>query len=69
VTQPDKVAIPRQAGDEIVETQGKIVPGARALQLRPIMSKQVGEVLHPRLRRTSGETYNALLTGIKKPSA
>ncbi len=58
-----------EAGDEIVETQGKIVPGARALQLRPIMSKQVGEVLHLRLRRTSGETYNALLTGIKKPWA
>ena len=56
-------------GDEIIEAEGRTVPGGRALQLRPIMSKQAGEVLRLRLKRANGETYSAVLTGIKKPSS
>lgn len=54
-------------GDEIIEAEGKVVSGGRALQLKPILSKQVGEVLHLRLKRANGEMYPAVLTGIKKP--
>ena len=58
-----------QIGDEIVEAEGKTVPGARALSLRPLLTKQAGEVLHLRFKRANGETYSAVLTGIKKPSS
>ncbi len=58
-----------EAGDEIIEAEGKTVPGGRALQLKPILGKKIGETLRLRLRRPNGETYPALVTGIRKPAA
>lgn len=58
-----------EAGDEIVEAEGHTVPGGRALQLQPLLKRQVGDVLHLRLKRPTGEVYPAALTGIAKPAA
>jgi S1-C subfamily serine protease len=55
-------------GDEIIEAEGKTVPGARALQLLWIANKQPGEWLHMRLKRTNGQTYSVTVQGTKKPS-
>lgn len=54
-------------GDEIIEAEGRAVPGTRALQLINILNKKPGERLRLRLRRPSGERYEVTLTGIKKP--
>ncbi|MDQ6655517.1 MAG: PDZ domain-containing protein [Verrucomicrobiota bacterium] len=56
-----------RVGDAIVEADGAAVPGARALQLWPILSKQPGDTLRLRLQRPDGETYAAVVTGISKP--
>jgi len=54
-------------GDEIIEAEGKTVPGARALQLISLLTKQPGDWLHLRLRRPDGASYAVLIQGIKKP--
>lgn len=56
-------------GDEIVEADGKTVPGARALQLLPVVNKRPGDSLHLRLRRATGEDYSVVVQGIRKPDA
>ena len=43
------------AGDEIVEVGGVLVPGRKANELKPLMEKKAGEVVHLRLKRTNGE--------------
>lgn len=58
-----------RVGDEIIEAEGKVVPGTRALQLYFLLSKEPGNVLHLRLKRADGEKYTALVRGIKKPDA
>lgn len=55
-------------GDEIVEAEGRPVPGGKALELRPILQKRAGETVHLRLKRANGETYSAAITAIKRPS-
>ena len=54
-------------GDEIIEAESKKVPGAKANDLKPLFEKQVGEVLHLRLKRSGGEIYSANLTAVKQP--
>lgn len=54
-------------GDEILEADGKPVPGARALQLLPLVNKRAGDVLHLRLRRPDGRDYSVTVRGIPKP--
>ena len=58
-----------EVGDEIIEAEGKKVPGGRALQLKPFLSKKAGDTLRLRLKRPDGEIYSVIVTGIKKPSA
>src|SRR4051812_34315607 len=48
-------------GDEIIEAEGKRVPGARALQFVPLLSRHPGEWLHLRLKREGGEEYSAVV--------
>lgn len=55
-------------GDEIVEAEGRAVPGGKALELRPIMKKRPGETIHLKLRRPNGESYSAAITATKRPS-
>jgi C-terminal processing protease CtpA/Prc len=54
-------------GDEIVEVEGVSVPGRKANELKPLMEKKVGEVIHLRLKRANGEIYSVTMTAIKRP--
>src|SRR3954447_11251013 len=54
-------------GDEIVQVENTDVPGHKARELKPMMQKQVGETLHLRLKRASGETYAVGLVAAKSP--
>lgn len=58
-----------RAGDEVVEAEGKMVVGSNGREMQVLMTKQPGEVLHLRLKRSSGEIYSANLTAIKKPAS
>jgi C-terminal processing protease CtpA/Prc len=54
-------------GDEIIRLENTNVAGHRALELRPLMQKVVGEPLHLILKRPNGETYSVTLVAAKKP--
>src|ERR1700682_4925415 len=53
-------------GDEILEAEGRTIPGARALSLLFLLKKQPGDWLHLRLRRPDGANYSVAIQGIKK---
>jgi C-terminal processing protease CtpA/Prc len=55
------------AGDEVIEIEGATVPGGKASELKPRIDKKVGETLHLRLKRASGESYSATMTALKRP--
>ncbi|MFN2475823.1 MAG: PDZ domain-containing protein [Chthoniobacterales bacterium] len=57
-----------EVGDEIIEAEGHAVPGAKALQLKPIMQKSPGETVHLKLKRANGESYSVNLTAVKRPA-
>jgi len=54
-------------GDEIIQVEEMTVPGRRAWELKPLLQKQVGETIHLRLKRQTGETYSVTLTAAKAP--
>ena len=54
-------------GDRIIEVAGKVVAGARANELEPLMKKKVGEQLQLRVQRESGEPRAVTLTAILRP--
>jgi C-terminal processing protease CtpA/Prc len=54
-------------GDEVVQVEGTSVPGRKANELKPLMKKEAGQVLHLRLKRASGEIYSANITAVKRP--
>lgn len=53
-------------GDEIVEIEGIAVPGAKGDRLRPLMTRNAGEVTNMVLVRPSGEKYRARLVAVPK---
>ena len=55
------------AGDQILEIDGIPVVGAKGSLLRSKMKREVGELLHLKLQRKSGEAYFATLKAAKKP--
>ena len=58
-----------RVGDEIIEADGNIVPGNRAIRLIFLLNKEPGNMLHLRLKRADGEKYTVVVQGIKKPRA
>jgi C-terminal processing protease CtpA/Prc len=54
-------------GDEIIQLETTEVAGHRALELKALMQKVVGESLHLKLKRPNGETYSVTLIAAKKP--
>ena len=54
-------------GDEIIQLETTEVRGHRALELRSLMQKQVGETLHLRLKQPNGESYAVTLIAAKRP--
>ena len=55
------------AGDEIIQVEQTTVPGRKAWELKPLLQKQVGESVHLKLKRPTGETYSVTLTAVKRP--
>ena len=54
-------------GDEVVQVESTAVPGRKANELKPLLRKEVGQVLHLRLKRVSGEIFSANITAAKRP--
>lgn len=54
-------------GDEVVQVEGTPVSGRKANELKPLLKKETGQVLHLRLKRVSGEIYSANITAAKRP--
>ena len=54
-------------GDQLIEIEKLTVAGGKAKELQSAMQKSVGETLHLRLRRNSGEVYSAALVATSKP--
>ena len=46
-----------EAGDEILEVEGRAVPGSRADAVAPLMENGVGQSLTLKLRRSNGAVY------------
>lgn len=56
-----------QSGDQVLEVEGQPVTGTKARTLQAALAKAVGDVLHLRLRRSSGEAYVVALTAERRP--
>jgi C-terminal processing protease CtpA/Prc len=54
-------------GDEVIRLENTDVAGRRALELRPLMQRAVGESLHLKLKHPNGETYSVTLVAAKQP--
>lgn len=51
------------SGDEVLELDGRRIPGAAAADLAPLaQGKRIGETLSVLLRRPGGDSYRAVLT-------
>lgn len=55
-------------GDEIIQVEETTVPGRRAWELKPLLQKQIGETIHMRLKRPTGQIYSVTLTAAKPPA-
>jgi C-terminal processing protease CtpA/Prc len=58
---------PIAVGDEIIQVENTPVPGHKASELKPLMQKQVGEIIRLRLKHAAGEIYSVTLTAVKNP--
>ena len=52
--------------DRITQIEGRLVEGAKANELKPYLSKNVGEFVHLRLRRPNGEEYSVTMSAAPK---
>lgn len=53
-------------GDQVIEVEGLSVDGRKAKDIAPLVEKSVGESLHLRLKRPSGEQYRVELVAAPK---
>ena len=56
-----------QAGDEVLAVEGVAVVGSKALKLRSLAQREVGQTLHLRLRHPDGTVYDVALVAVKQP--
>lgn len=54
-------------GDEVLAVDDHPVSGTKARDLRALMSKSVGEVVHLSLKRATGELYTIILVAVPVP--
>jgi S1-C subfamily serine protease len=54
-------------GDQFIEVEGRAVAGAKADDVKPYLSRNVGESANFKVRRVSGEVVTVTLTAAKKP--
>lgn len=55
------------AGDEVVTIEDVTVVGSKALKLRSLAQREVGQTLHLTLRRPDGAVYTVALVAVKRP--
>ena len=55
------------AGDEVLAVEGVAVVGSKALKLRSLAAREVGQTLHLRLRRPDGAVYAVALVAVERP--
>jgi C-terminal processing protease CtpA/Prc len=53
-------------GDEILQAEGRDVPGAKADDVKPLMQRRVGDPLALKLRRADGSVYDAHMVGVAR---
>jgi S1-C subfamily serine protease len=54
-------------GDVVLEVEGVVVTGAKADVLRAAMQKSVGETLHLKISRGTGDTRALSIVAVQKP--
>ncbi len=55
------------AGDEVVSIEGTRVAGSKALKLRSMAQRDVGQTLHVTLRHADGKVYTVALVAVARP--
>ncbi len=55
------------AGDEVVSIEGTKVAGSKALKLRSLAERDVGQTLHVTLRHADGRVYTVALVAVARP--
>ncbi len=55
-------------GDEVVKVQGVTVVGTKAMKLRTLGQREVGQTLHLQLKRPNGEVYTVALVAVRRPA-
>lgn len=55
------------AGDEVLKVEDTPVRGAKALALRGMIQKDVGQTLHATLRHAGGAVYSVALVAVPRP--
>ncbi len=54
-------------GDQFVEVEGRQVAGAKANDIKPYLSKNVGESVNLKVKKASGDVVAITMTAAKKP--
>ena len=54
--------------DQIVEAEGHAIVGAKARDLEPLIKRKVGQSVHLKLKRPSGEEYAVTLVAVARPA-
>ena len=49
-------------GDQIVEIEGRSVAGAKAKDFKPFLSKNIGETVNLKVKRSSGEVISIAIS-------
>jgi C-terminal processing protease CtpA/Prc len=55
------------SGDQFVEVEGHVVAGSKANEIKPFLSRNVGETVDLKVKKASGEIVSITLTSAKRP--
>ena len=54
-------------GDQFIEVEGRAVAGAKADDIKPFLSKNIGETVTVKIKKVSGQIVVVTLIAAKKP--
>jgi S1-C subfamily serine protease len=54
-------------GDRVMEIDGVVIAGRKVKELQPLTQKSVGQSMHLRLKKPSGQSYTVVLVGVARP--
>ncbi len=55
------------AGDEVISIERTQVAGSKALKLRSMAERDIGQILHVTLRHADGSVYTVALVAVARP--